>query len=52
MAVGYSHHKVIYGLGNQTIKTVPLNDYGRPTAISSCTYSFLMRVSEKITPHL
>ena len=38
MAVGYSHHKVIYGLGNQTIKTVPLNDYGRPTAISSCTY--------------
>ncbi|MCY1055435.1 hypothetical protein [Nannocystis sp. SCPEA4] len=47
MTTGVGHHQVIHGQGDQTIRTVPVNAHGRPTAVTSATYRIVdLRVSE------
>lgn len=47
MTFGVGHHQVIYGGGDQVLRTVPLNRHARPTAVTACTYKILdLRLSE------
>lgn len=48
MTFASGHHQIIYQAGAQTLRTVPINRQGRPTAVSVCTYRIVdLRLSEE-----
>lgn len=44
---GVGHHQVIYGGGDQALRTVPINRHGRPTRVTTATYRIVdLRLGE------
>lgn len=47
MTFASGHHQLIYGGGDQVLRTVPLNRHARPTPVTTCTFKILdLRLGE------